>query len=155
MAGKDKFTPAERSAIMARVRSWNTTPERIVRSTMHRLGYRYRLHASQLPGKPDLSFPSRRVAVFVHGCFWHRHPGCRRGAALPVAQQDYWSRKFERTIARDTGNQAALEQKGWTVLVIWECQLQNADWVPQVQQALDAAELRPARKFQVKIDRPL
>lgn len=155
MAGKDKFTPAERSAIMARVRSRNTTPERIVRSTLHRLGYRYRLHAGQLPGKPDLSFPSRRVAVFVHGCFWHRHPGCRRGAALPVAEQDYWSRKFERTIARDKANQAALEQNGWTVLVIWECQLQNAHWISRVQQALDAAELPPVGKFRVKIDRSL
>jgi DNA mismatch endonuclease, patch repair protein len=147
MAGKDKFTPAERSAIMARVRNRNTTPERIVRSTLHRLTYRYRLHARRLPGNPDLSFPSRRIALFVHGCFWHRHQACRRGKALPVAQQDYWSKKFERTIARDKENTAALAQNGWTVIVVWECQLQNADWLLEVQRVLDAARLRPVRKF--------
>src|ERR1700730_7331895 len=80
MLGKDKFTPTERSAIMARVRSWNTTPERMVRSTLHKLGYRYRLHDNRLPGKPDLSFPSRRIALFVNGCFWHRHPNCKRAS---------------------------------------------------------------------------
>jgi DNA mismatch endonuclease (patch repair protein) len=84
MSGKDKFTLAERSAIMARVRSWNTTPERMVRSTLHKLGYRYYLHDSRLPGKPDLSFPSRRIALFVHGCFRHRHPNCKRAATTAI-----------------------------------------------------------------------
>jgi DNA mismatch endonuclease (patch repair protein) len=135
MPGKDKFTPAERSAIMSRVHSWNTTPERIVRSTLHRLGYRYRLHDARLPGKPDLSFPSRRVAVFVHGCFWHRHPNCKR-ASTPVTRQRYWLQKFERTTARDVRNRHELQQRGWTVLIIWECQLKDAGWVPDVEQAL-------------------
>jgi DNA mismatch endonuclease (patch repair protein) len=133
---------------MSRVRSRNTTPERTVRSTLHRLGYRYRLHARRLPGNPDLSFPSRRVALFVHGCFWHRHSGCRKGAALPLAQQEYWSRKFERTIARDKANQTALQQIGWTILVLWECELKHPEWITSVQKVLDAADrLRPARKF--------
>jgi DNA mismatch endonuclease (patch repair protein) len=151
MVGKDKFTPAERSAIMARVRSRNTTPERIVRSALHRLGYRFRLHSRQLPGNPDVIFPSRRIALFVHGCFWHRHQGCRRGVVLPVARQDYWSRKFQRTVARDKANQAALEQNGWIVLVVWECQLKG-NWILEVRRALDAAKLRPARKFRAKVD---
>jgi len=135
MTGKDKFTPAERSAIMSRVRSWNTRPERIVRSTLHRLGYRYRLHDPRLPGKPDLSFPSRRVALFVHGCFWHRHPNCKR-ASTPVARREDWLQKFERTTARDLRNSAELEQHGWTVLIIRECQLKNTDWLAAVRRAL-------------------
>jgi DNA mismatch endonuclease, patch repair protein len=137
MSGKDKFTSAERSAIMARVRSRNTTPERIVRSTLHKLGYRYRLHDSRLPGKPDLSFPSRRVALFVHGCFWHRHPNCKR-ASTPVARQEYWYNKFERTTARDSRNRVELEQNGWAVLILWECQLRSVDWIPHMQRALEA-----------------
>src|SRR6516162_683229 len=135
MMGQDKFTPAERSAIMAAVRSSNTTPERLVRSALHRLGYRYRLHDARLPGKPDLSFPSRRVTLFIHGCFWHRHPDCRKGVATPVARRDYWIGKFGRTVARDAANRAALEQNGWTVVVIWEYQLRRADWLIPVQEA--------------------
>src|SRR6266850_3948188 len=155
MLGKDKFTPAERSAIMARVRSWNTTPERMVRSTLHKLGYRYYLHDSRLPGKPDLSFPSRRIALFVHGCFWHRHPNCKR-ASTPVAGREYWFKKFERTTVRDLRNCAELEQNGWIVLIVWECQLQHADWIPHVRRALDAAQpLRPAKKFRMQVDRSL
>ena len=155
MLGKDKFTPAERSAIMARVRSWNTTPERLVRSTLHKLGYRYRLHDPRLPGKPDLSFPSRRVALFVHGCFWHRHPNCKR-ASTPVAGQEYWLKKFDRTRARDLRNRAELEQNGWTVLIVWECQLQHAGWLLHVQRGLDAAQpLRSARKFRMQVNSSL
>src|ERR1700730_3168819 len=108
---------------MAAVRSTDTTPERVVRSTLHRLGYRYRLHDTRLPGKPDLSFPSRHVAIFVHGCFWHRHPDCRKGAATPVARREYWTAKFARTVTRDAANRTALENNGWTVMVVWECQL--------------------------------
>ena len=153
MPGKDKFTAVERSAIMARVRSWDTTPERLVRSTLHKLGYRYRLHDARLPGKPDLSFPSRRVALFVHGCFWHRHPSCKR-ASTPVARQEYWLKKFERTTARDLRNRVELEQNGWTVLIIWECQLRGARWVPEVQRALKAASrLTWTRKFGVQVNR--
>jgi DNA mismatch endonuclease, patch repair protein len=153
MLGKDKFTPAERSAIMARVRSWNTNPERIVRSTLHKLGYRYRLHDSRLAGKPDLTFPSRRVALFVHGCFWHRHPNCKR-ASTPVARQDYWANKFQRTIARDARNRSRLEQNGWTVLVVWECQLRNSEWLPEVTTVLDAAKrLLSPGKLRMQIDR--
>lgn len=137
---------------MARVRSRNTTAEQMVRSTLHRLGYRFRLHSRRLPGEPDVVFPSRRIALFVHGCFWHRHQGCKRGAALPVARRDYWSKKFMKTVTRDKRNQAALQQTGWTVLVVWECQLKNADWLPEVKLALDTAELRSASKFRAQIN---
>lgn len=142
MAGLDKFAPAERSAIMAAVRSQNTTPERIVRSTLHRLGYRYRLHDPRLAGKPDLSFPSRHVALFVHGCFWHRHPGCKR-ASVPVARQDYWLTKFERNVCRDSENRLKLERLGWTVLVVWECQLREADWTVSIRATLDGESGSP------------
>lgn len=121
---------------MAAVRGSNTTPERLVRSTLHRLGYRYRLHDRRLPGRPDMSFPSRRVALFVHGCFWHRHSGCKR-ASTPVAHQDYWQAKFERNVLRDSKNQRALEEQGWRVIIVWECQLRNGDWIVPVQQALN------------------
>ena len=152
MSGKDKFTPAERSAIMARVRSWNTSAERTVRSILHKLGYRYRLHDPRLPGKPDLSFPSRRIALFVHGCFWHRHPNCKR-ASTPIARQDYWVNKFQRTTARDRKNRSALEQNGWTVLVVWECQLRNLDWLAEIRSELDASKpLGPPRKLRMQID---
>jgi DNA mismatch endonuclease (patch repair protein) len=149
MSGKDEFTPAERSAIMARVRSWNTTPERMGRSALHKLGYRYRLYDNRLPGKPDLIFASRRIALFVHGCFSHRHPNCKR-ASTPVAHQDYWANKFQRTMTRDSRNRFELEQSGWTVLVIWECQLRNLDWLPEIKSALDAAKpLRPPHKLRM------
>lgn len=155
MTGKDKFTPIERSAIMAAVRSTDTTPERVVRSTLHRLGYRYRLHDTRLPGKPDLSFPSRHVAIFVHGCFWHRHPDCRKGAATPVARREYWTAKFARTVTRDAANRTALENNGWTVMVVWECQLRGADWLLPAQKILDAARLRSPDKLGMKMNRSL
>jgi DNA mismatch endonuclease, patch repair protein len=152
MSGKDKFTTAERSAIMARVRSWNTSAERTVRSTLHKLGYRYRLHDNRLPGKPDLTFPSRRIALFVHGCFWHRHPNCKR-ASVPIARQDYWVNKFQRTTARDNSNRSILEERGWTVLVVWECQLRDSVWLVEVRGVLDASvALRPPRKLRTQID---
>lgn len=152
MSGKDKFSPTERSAIMARVPSWNTSAERVVRSTLHKLGYRYRLHDTRLPGKPDLTFPSRRIALFVHGCFWHRHLNCRR-ASTPIARQGYWIKKFQRTTARDCKNRSELEKNGWKVLVVWECQLRNLDWLVEIRNALDAAKpLRPPRKLRMQID---
>lgn len=154
-ATRDKFTPTERSAIMAQVRSRNTTPERVVRSTLHRLGYRYRLHNSRLPGKPDLTFPSRRIALFVHGCFWHRHPNCKR-AATPSARQDYWLKKFERNVLRDNRNRSELERMGWTVLIVWECQLRDGGWVAVVRAALDRAQaLRSFGKLRMQVNRSL
>lgn len=105
---------------MRAVRSSGTTPELAVRKCAHGMGYRYRLHGAGLPGRPDLVFPSRRVAVFVHGCFWHQHPGCAR-AARPGTRRAYWDRKLDRNVARDREVQGQLAKMGWRVVVLWEC----------------------------------
>lgn len=106
---------------MRKVKSQDTKPEMVVRRLVHRLGYRYRLHRKNLPGKPDLTFGPRRKLIFVHGCFWHRHEGCRR-ATTPASRQEYWLPKFKRTEIRDADNQEALYDAGWRSLVIWECE---------------------------------
>ena len=109
---------------MRRVRSTNTTPERKVRSLLHRLGFRFRLHRKDLPGKPDIVLPKHSTVVFVHGCFWHRHTGCSQ-ASTPATHQDYWLSKFNRTIERDQRNQKDLQQRGWNVILVWECELRE------------------------------
>jgi len=111
---------------MRRVRSTDTSPERAVRSLLHRLGYRFRLHRKDLPGTPDMVLPRHRVVVFVHGCFWHRHPGCAR-ATTPSSNRAYWQRKFQRTVARDRKVRKRLNALGWKVVVVWECQLKDMD----------------------------
>ena len=113
-----------RSALMARIGAKDTKPEMIVRSSAHALGYRFRLHRKDLPGRPDLVFPSRRKVVFVHGCFWHRHPGCRM-ASTPKTRAAYWQSKFDANERRDAAAIEALERSGWAVLVIWECETRN------------------------------
>src|ERR1700685_3144781 len=110
----DNLTSAQRSRAMRAVRTKGTAPELIVRSLLHRLGYRFRLHRKDLPGSPDIVFPSRRAAVFVHGCFWHRHPGCR-AASTPKTRADFWSAKFATNIERDQHVAEALHRQGWFV----------------------------------------
>lgn len=117
----DPFSPSERSAIMARVQSTGSAPEMKVRRAIHRAGFRYRLYRSDLPGKPDLVFPRFKLVVFVHGCFWHWH-GCKR-SRMPEANRDYWTRKIDRNVERDKRHREALNQLGWDVTVIWECEL--------------------------------
>ena len=107
---------------MSRIRGRNTGPELQLRSLLHRAGFRFRLHAKQLPGSPDVVLPKYRTAIFVHGCFWHRHPGCRN-AIMPSTRREFWQEKFDANVSRDARNQAALEAAGWTVLTIWECEL--------------------------------
>ncbi len=121
----DVFTPSERSRVMRQVKSQDTTPELTVRSLIHRLGYRYRLHAADLPGKPDIVLPRHRKVVFVNGCFWHRHT-CAKGQELPRANRPYWAAKFDRTVARDRRNRRKLSAAGWRVLTVWECQTRPA-----------------------------
>ncbi|WP_232462514.1 very short patch repair endonuclease [Bordetella genomosp. 9] len=106
---------------MRAVKAKDTGPELVVRRLLHRAGLRYRLHDARLPGRPDLVFPSRRIVLFVHGCFWHQHSNCP-AAARPKSNSEYWDRKLDDNIARDVRHRAALEAKGWTVLVIWECE---------------------------------
>lgn len=124
----DHLSPAERSVLMAKVRSKDTAPELVVRKIAHGLGYRFRLHRKDLPGRPDLVFPRHRLAVFVHGCFWHRHPNCRR-ASTPITNAAKWEEKFERNMRRDAHSAAELAALGWDVLVIWECETRSKDLV--------------------------
>ncbi|HEY2709078.1 MAG TPA: DNA mismatch endonuclease Vsr [Caulobacteraceae bacterium] len=120
----DVYPPEKRSAVMRRVKGKDTAPERQVRALVWRLGGRYRLHRQDLPGKPDLVLPGRRLAIFVHGCFWHGHD-CARGARVPKANRDYWVGKIGRNRERDVDTRAALEAKGWRVETIWECELKD------------------------------
>lgn len=118
--------PEDRSRIMRAVKGRDTSPEMIVRRLLHHLGYRYRLHRPDLPGKPDLAFPSRRKAIFVHGCFWHGHD-CARGARAPKTNQDYWTAKIARNKARDADTIGRLRDLGWSALTVWECELKDRD----------------------------
>lgn len=120
----DVFDPAKRSAVMARVKSKDTKPEKTLRRLLTAQGARYRLHRKDLPGSPDVVMPGRRLAFFVHGCFWHGHD-CPRGARVPKANRDYWLAKVARNRARDARNQAELAQAGWRVETIWECQMRD------------------------------
>lgn len=121
-------TSEVRSRTMRAVRSQDTGLEMRVRRLIHSLGYRYRLHAKNLPGKPDLVFRSRRTVIFIHGCFWHGH-NCRRGARKPRDNADYWHRKIENNKLRDIKNTRLLDSVGWRVLVIWECETKDEDTI--------------------------
>ena len=118
----DTVPPEVRSRIMAQVKSKGMKPEMKVRRLLHGLGYRYRLHRKDLPGKPDMVFVARRKVVFVNGCFWHKHEGCPR-VRIPKANRDYWVGKLERNRMRDERNLALLAQDGWGVMTVWECEL--------------------------------
>jgi DNA mismatch endonuclease (patch repair protein) len=140
-----KIDPA-RSAQMSLVRSRDTKPEMRVRQALHATGLRYRLHDRRLPGSPDLVFPSRRIVVFVHGCFWHRHEGCA-AARMPKSRLEFWEPKLEGNVARDRKQRTALEALGWTVMVVWECETKD----PMVLRSLAGrirahAVVKPARR---------
>lgn len=120
----DVFGPEQRSAVMRAVKSANTAPEIKVRKAAHNLGARFRLGGRGLPGKPDLVFPARRIALFVHGCFWHGHD-CARGARMPATNRDYWQAKIARNMSRDKTNLSALKKLGWKPAVVWECETRD------------------------------
>ena len=122
----DHVDPKKRSLIMAAVHSKDTRPEMAVRRIVHRLGYRYRLHLRSLPGCPDLVFPGRRKALFVHGCFWHRHPRCRY-ASSPKTRGKFWQSKFSSNIARDRRARRELKRMDWAVMTVWQCELKKPD----------------------------
>jgi DNA mismatch endonuclease (patch repair protein) len=119
-----KETTEQRSRIMRAVKGGDTTPELAVRRLAHGMGFRFRLHRKDLPGKPDLTFARLRKVVFVHGCFWHGHD-CARGARVPVQNREYWTRKVARNVERDRNAQAALQRLGWQSLVVWECEIKD------------------------------
>lgn len=118
----DTLSPEERSKRMSRIRGTNTVPELALRSALHRLGLRFRLHAKDLPGKPDIVLPKHGAVIFVHGCFWHRHPGCRV-ATMPKSNTKFWREKFSRNVQRDAQQVRSLRAAGWRVFMAWECHL--------------------------------
>jgi len=118
----DVLSPKQRSKLMARVSGRDTKPELVLRSALHRLGFRYRLGGAGLPGKPDLVLPKYRAAIFAHGCFWHVHSGCKR-ASLPRTNAEFWRDKLQRNVQRDAENAYDLKTAGWTVITVWECEL--------------------------------
>lgn len=121
----DIVTPEKRSSMMAGIRGRNTRPELAVRRTAHQLGLRFRLHRRDLPGSPDLVFPRRRTALFVHGCYWHRHCGCKY-AYTPKSNVKFWLDKLQSNVARDVQTKQQLENDGWNVVVVWECETKDA-----------------------------
>lgn len=124
-----------RRRIMASIRGRDTKPELLVRSTLHRLGYRYTLHPRHLPGRPDIVFPRRKVAIWVHGCFWHQHHGCPL-AHVPRTREGYWGPKLARNVERDKEKADALRALGWHPHVVWECELQKQDWLLRLKRLL-------------------
>lgn len=120
----DTISASERSHVMSLVKCKNTRPEMVVRRLVHGAGFRYRLHDTKLPGKPDLVFPRRRKVIFVHGCFWHRHEGCAL-ARIPKSNQEFWQAKLEGNKARDEAHLRRLHESGWATLVVWECELKD------------------------------
>ncbi len=111
----------KRSRNMAAIKSKNTKPELVVRRSLHAMGYRFRLHKRDLPGKPDIVLPKYKIALFVHGCFWHRHEGCKY-STIPKTRTEFWIEKFRNNVERDKLNQAKLISMGWTPLIVWECE---------------------------------
>lgn len=122
----DRLTPEKRSWNMGRIKSSDTNPEKRVRSTLHRMGYRFRLHRKDLPGKPDIVLPKYKAIIFVHGCFWHRHKNCKN-AATPKTRKEFWQQKFQDNVKRDRKVSRSLRKSGWHVHVVWECQTKNQD----------------------------
>ena len=126
----DIVDPDKRSEIMSRIRGRDTEPEMIVRRIAHGLGFRFRLHRRDLPGSPDLVLPRYRAVIMVHGCFWHRHPGCKY-ASSPKTRVRFWEGKFEGNVVRDRRNETALLELGWRVMVVWECETKDRDAVAE------------------------
>lgn len=120
----DILTTDHRSRVMSRIKGKNTQPEMVVRRLIHAMGYRFRLHRQDLPGSPDVVLPGRKKAIFVHGCFWHRHTGCKY-AYVPKSNVDFWMKKFDANVRRDNSTMAALESLNWDVLIVWECQTRD------------------------------
>jgi DNA mismatch endonuclease (patch repair protein) len=126
----DHLTPEKRSWNMAQIKGKDTRPEVLVRSMLHRAGYRFRKNVKDLPGKPDIVLPKYRTVIFVHGCFWHRHKGCK-GATTQKTRTEWWLKKFERNVSNGRKHTRQLRKLGWHVITVWECQLKKPDRVCQ------------------------
>lgn len=123
----DRLTPEKRSWNMSRIRSKDTKPEITVRKWLYNNGYRYRIHYEKIPGKPDIVFPGKKTVIFIHGCFWHRHPGCKY-AYTPKSNINRWQKKFDDNVKRDRTVRKQLENLGWKIIVIWECQVKDESY---------------------------
>ncbi len=132
----DTVSIEKRREIMQRIRSTNSKPELLVRSFLHKKGFRFRLHAKGLPGRPDIVLPRYRTVIFVHGCFWHRHEGCRY-SSTPKSNVEFWQEKFDRNVERDRRDREQLQQAGYTVIVVWECELKTPDVLDRLFETLD------------------
>lgn len=126
----DKLSQEIRSQVMSRIRGKNTKPEMEVRSLLHRLRYRFRLHCRDLPGTPDIVMSSRRTLIFVQGCFWHRHEGCR-DSGIPKSNTEFWLKKLEGNVVRDKRNHELLLNMGWQVIIVWECETSDMDMLSE------------------------
>ena len=143
----DRLTPEERSANMRAIKSRDTKPEILVRSMLHRAGYRFRKNVKTLPGKPDIVLPKYKTVIFVHGCFWHRHKGCKQ-TTTPKSNVEFWNKKFERNVSNDRKHARQLRKLGWHVITVWECQLKKPERVFRRLENSLAARKRTERKNQ-------
>lgn len=146
----DRISKQRRSWNMSRIRSENTSPEKSVRSALHRIGLRFRLHQRKLKGRPDIVLPRFHTVIFVHGCFWHRHPGCRL-AYVPKTRIAFWQKKFDDNVSRDRRTCRDLRKSGWRVLVVWECKTTDpSDLAMRIARKLSPEKMRaPKRKNQI------
>ncbi|WP_307343902.1 very short patch repair endonuclease [Caldalkalibacillus uzonensis] len=118
------FSREKRSEIMSNIKNQNTKPELLIRSLLHKMGYRFRLHRKDLPGRPDLVLPKYKTVIFIHGCFWHQHPNCKK-ATIPKRNREFWLKKLTRNMERDQQVIEELESMGWNIIIIWECQVKK------------------------------
>jgi DNA mismatch endonuclease, patch repair protein len=137
----DRLTSEHRSWNMSRIRGSDTAPELLVRSALHRLGFRFRLNRKDLPGKPDIVLPKHKIAILVHGCYWHRHSGCKN-CYTPKSNISFWMNKFEKNVARDAEVKTLLEQAGWKPVTIWECEAKRSEELPALLSRLLETAIR-------------
>jgi DNA mismatch endonuclease, patch repair protein len=143
MTGRDRLSKERRSWNMGRIRGRDTSPEKAVRSLLHRMGYRFRLHGRRLPGRPDIVLPKYRTVVFVHGCFWHRHKGCRN-CTTPTNRRQWWLNKLEGNSTRDKAQVRALRKLGWKVVIVWECEAKRSGFATRLEERLSRVLARGA-----------
>ena len=140
----DIKTPEQRSWNMSRIHSQDTKPEMVVRSSLHKHGFRFHLHVKNLPGHPDIVLPKYRTVIEVRGCFWHRHPGCKI-ATMPTSNIAFWKTKFEQNVARDKKNADAIRMLGWKLIVVWECQIKNPLFLERLPARIKASSVKTLR----------